>query len=115
MPAQERQLNLDRPLVAAQVCLVVPAGQADDFAARGPLAGADRWPGDGDAILAVAGHVQRAADAGREAARSVEADAERRACGDLLPPLRVRVAGVERFGAASSTGCCDASTKRPGR
>ena len=96
VPAQEGQLGLDGLLVAAQERLVVPAGHPDEFAARRAFRRADGGPGQGRLVLVAGQDQQRAPDPGRVPAGPVETEAERRAGGDLLLPVRVSVVWIER-------------------
>jgi hypothetical protein len=81
------------------------AGQPDEFAARRPTRRAHGGPGERRLILVADEDEKRAGYAGCEAAGSVEGQSEGGAGGDLLLPVRVPVAGVERSVAIEGIRC----------
>src|SRR5260370_38521120 len=104
MPAQEGELDLDGLLVAVKEGLVVPARQPDELSPRGVPRGAGRGPGKRAAIVVAGEDQERTPHAGRGAPRAIEAEAQRGAGRDLLPPVGGLVLGVERSGTIDAVG-----------
>lgn len=107
MPAQEGQLRLDGLLVPVHERCVVPAGHPEDLCTWRLLSSMNRLRSRIGLILVAREDEQRAPHAGGVAARPVEHKGQSRARSNLLLPLRVLVARVERSVTVEAVRRCE--------
>ncbi len=102
---KKRHQDVRSLFFTVEECRIVSARQTGELATGSPLGRADCRLGWSDTILLVGDHDERALDTRSESPGPIEADTDRRPCGNALLPLWVAVLRVKRCSAVAGVGC----------